>query len=264
MNTDHPNFGLGYRLTSVALKLGQFTVADLQSLTGAGENTVYSFLHKLEIAGEGFLESKPVTPLRPRRGAPRKKYSLTEQGSRYLARMSFEKAAQFGNAETESPHLADPQAAQIEAAESTPIASGSFMPAVDMFEEGKELVIQAEIPGMRLRDFDVNIDGNLLTISGERYRQPGVSQHRYQLSEWGYGKFRRSFVMPPGVGPEQLYASYENGILRISIARAEEGSVPRLQQAEPSARSQGRVRSSLDQYYANEEDEGNDMKKSAG
>ena len=98
MWTTHPNYGQNYRLVRAALRLRTFTVAELQSLTGAFENTIYAFIHKLTRDDPGFLEAKELTS--EGRGRPPKQYFLTEAGVDHLIRLDFELAARFGEGET--------------------------------------------------------------------------------------------------------------------------------------------------------------------
>ncbi len=93
MNIAHPNYGQNYRLMRAALRLRDFTVSELRSLTGAGENTVYSFLSDLEGANSEYLRSMQLVS--EGRGRPRKRYSLTEKGTAFVMKRSSEMASRF-------------------------------------------------------------------------------------------------------------------------------------------------------------------------
>lgn len=71
-------------LTRAALRLGTFTVSELEDLTGAAKNTIYGFVSKLRQAGEDMLTAEELQSLR---GRPQKRYSLTEAGTKYLAEL---------------------------------------------------------------------------------------------------------------------------------------------------------------------------------
>ena len=91
MNVRHPSFGQQYRLWRAALDLRSFTVSELKSVTGANENTIYSFLSRLTEASESYLKSVELPS--SRRGRPRKRYTLTETGAAFLLDQCSEMAA---------------------------------------------------------------------------------------------------------------------------------------------------------------------------
>lgn len=97
MNVTHPNYGQGYLIMRSALELETFTVSEIQSLTGAGENTVYSFLHKLTQAGADYLQSSNLKNTGA--GRPRKRYTLTQAGIAYLTSLDFAAAFRFAEIE---------------------------------------------------------------------------------------------------------------------------------------------------------------------
>jgi len=230
MNTRNPNFRQGYRLTSTALELGRFTVSELQSITGVGVNTIYSFINRLENAGEGLLESAPVATMDRRSGAPRKQYWLTEAGANYLARMSFRQAAQFG-----APADAPLQQQEKQATSESKIAPYLF-PLVDIYDQGTEIVIQAEVPGVSENDLLVDIQGNTLTITGERKLWDEGRHKHFQLRECRYGRFSRSFNLSAAIDVGSSHAGFKDGVLSVTL-RKMEGGRAEIRGSEPLSRS---------------------------
>ena len=98
----------------------------------------------------------------------------------------------------------------------------SFVPSIDISETEKGFEILAQVPGIHKEDITVNLDNNRLTISGERKREKEESGKKFHRVETQYGTFSRSFQLPDNIDQESIKASYENGILAISISKKEE------------------------------------------
>ncbi|TAF77910.1 MAG: Hsp20/alpha crystallin family protein [Bacteroidetes bacterium] len=96
-----------------------------------------------------------------------------------------------------------------------------FLPHVDIVEAEKEFEIHAAIPGINKEDFKIEIDKKILTLSGERKFVNEESSKNFKSIETNYGKFSRSFTLPENIDSEKIEASYENGILKISIPKSE-------------------------------------------
>jgi len=99
---------------------------------------------------------------------------------------------------------------------------GEFVPAVDMFEEGSELVIRAELAGMKREDVKVELSGNMLTLSGEKRGEEKVERKDYYRVEQAYGSFSRTLELPEGVKLEDVKANYKDGLLEIRIPKTAE------------------------------------------
>jgi len=97
-----------------------------------------------------------------------------------------------------------------------------WMPPVDIVEDEHSLVIKAEIPGMKRDDIKVEVEGGVLTISGERSLEKEESGKTYHFVERSYGQFMRSFTLPTKVDPNKIDAKYADGVLEISLAKREE------------------------------------------
>ena len=98
----------------------------------------------------------------------------------------------------------------------------NFVPGIDIAETDNQFEISAELPGMKKEDINISLDNSRLTISGERSfkeEEEGKTFHRVETS---YGSFNRSFQLPDNVDEESINASYEDGLLNITIAKRED------------------------------------------
>jgi len=95
-------------------------------------------------------------------------------------------------------------------------------PSVDIFEEGDDIVVKTELPGMTKDDIEVNLTENTITISGEKKREEKVERDNYYHLERSYGSFRRSFDLPAEVQTDKAKASFKNGVLEVRIPKTEE------------------------------------------
>jgi HSP20 family protein len=95
---------------------------------------------------------------------------------------------------------------------------GDWTPAVDMYQAGnKDIVLKAELPGLRRGDIDVTVDHTTLTIRGERRREEGVADEAYHRVERQYGPFTRSFTLPTEVDSSAVRAEYRDGVLTVRV-----------------------------------------------
>jgi HSP20 family protein len=104
------------------------------------------------------------------------------------------------------------------------------MPA-EVVERDDELRFNIELPGFRLEDIDITLENNVLTIAGEKKfeYEEGQKESDFRLFERRYGRFQRSFTVPPTVRGDQCNARYENGVLTVRLPKAEEARPRRIQ-----------------------------------
>jgi len=95
-------------------------------------------------------------------------------------------------------------------------------PLVDIYEEGKELVVKAELPGMDRKDINVRLLDNALVISGEKKTERTEGNRDFYRIERSSGSFERSILLPGGVNVEKATASFSNGILEVRIPKSSE------------------------------------------
>ncbi len=95
-----------------------------------------------------------------------------------------------------------------------------WMPAVDVFEKDDKFVVKAELPGMKEDDIDVSVVGDTLTVKGEKRSETEVKEEDYYRCERSYGSLYRSIPLPATVDADKIEASYEDGVLEITLPKA--------------------------------------------
>jgi HSP20 family protein len=101
-------------------------------------------------------------------------------------------------------------------------ATGSFVPAVDVYEDEHKVTLKLEIPGIDQNDVDIRLENNTLTVRGERKFEKEEKEENFHRIERRYGSFARSFTLPNTLDSEKVQANYENGVLKIEIAKRAE------------------------------------------
>lgn len=102
-------------------------------------------------------------------------------------------------------------------------ATGALSVALDVRETDNEYIIQAVLPGIQPQDVQLQVKGDTLQISGEtKPEQEGAQQGQWLLRERRYGRFQRTVTLPTSVQSDQAQATYENGILRITLPKTQQ------------------------------------------
>ncbi len=96
-----------------------------------------------------------------------------------------------------------------------------WAPSVDIKETEKEIIVKADLPGMKKEDIEVSLDNNMLTIKGERKFEKEEKEKDYVRVERSYGSFYRSFNLGVPVKEDEIKASYKDGVLEIIVPKAE-------------------------------------------
>ena len=102
------------------------------------------------------------------------------------------------------------------------LTAGAFVPPVDIYEDEHSIQLKLEVPGIDEKDLDVKVENNTLTITGERKFEKEEKEENFRRVERRYGSFTRSFTLPNTVNTEDINASYENGVLKIQLAKRAE------------------------------------------
>ena len=102
------------------------------------------------------------------------------------------------------------------------VAAAEGTLAVDMYETEDAAVVKTAVPGIKPEDIDITISGNTLTISGETTEEEEVKEEHYIRRERRLGSFSRSVVLPESLKPDDAEASFEDGILTLTIPKAPE------------------------------------------
>jgi HSP20 family protein len=100
--------------------------------------------------------------------------------------------------------------------------SGAWHPLVDVLEDQDRILIKVELSEVAEKDIDLRVEGNVLTLRGERKLEPGVERGSYRLLERTHGSFHRALALPDSVDGEQVTAEANNGVLYIRLPKRAE------------------------------------------
>lgn len=107
-------------------------------------------------------------------------------------------------------------------------ATRAWAPALDIAERNDAYLVTVEVPGVNPDDIDVTLENNLLTIQGERHQAQDSADQRFHRIERAYGTFRRSVSLPSTVQADAIQASYDNGLLRLVVPKAEQAKPKKI------------------------------------
>jgi HSP20 family protein len=102
------------------------------------------------------------------------------------------------------------------------LASSAFVPPVDIYEDANHVVLKLEVPGMKLEDFDVQMENQTLTVRGERKFEKETKEENYHRVERRYGSFARVFSLPNSIDPDSVKANYDAGLLTVQLGKRAE------------------------------------------
>ncbi len=106
---------------------------------------------------------------------------------------------------------------------------GGFAPTLDVRETEQGLEIAAELPGMSEQDIELRLEGDLLTLAGEKKDERSQDQGGLHLTERSFGRFQRAFRLPFQADPTQVQAQFDKGVLRIALPRPQQQGGGRIQ-----------------------------------
>ena len=110
------------------------------------------------------------------------------------------------------------------------LKGGDWTPLVDIFETKEhEIVLRAELPGLKRDDIDIRVENSTLTLRGERKQEKDVSKESFHRVERLYGTFSRSFSLPTTVDTEKVSANFADGILTVKLPTREEAKPRQIQ-----------------------------------
>jgi HSP20 family protein len=102
------------------------------------------------------------------------------------------------------------------------LTTTSLAPPVDIYEDEHNFTLKIEVPGIDEKDIDVRIEGNTLTVHGERKLEKEEKEENFRRVERHYGSFTRSFTLPGSVDPGEVSADYDKGVLKIKLPKKAE------------------------------------------
>ncbi len=117
---------------------------------------------------------------------------------------------------------------------SEPQANRPWSPAVDIYETENELVLKADLPDVDLKDIDVRVENQTLTVAGTRKFEKEQNTKGYHRIERSYGDFVRSFAVPNTFDTDKISAEYKNGVLSVTLPK-KEAAKPRQVKVEVKA-----------------------------
>lgn len=114
-----------------------------------------------------------------------------------------------------------------EGAEGRSAAAVAWMPKIDVQQKGDDVVVHAELPGVKPQDVDVEVTDGVLTVKGERKAEEQRENEGWLIRESSYGSFERSMVLPEGVDPASISADFADGVLVLRVPKALEAAKPK-------------------------------------
>lgn len=104
-----------------------------------------------------------------------------------------------------------------------------WSPSLDVYEDDDQVTVQVELAGMKKEDFDISLQDNTLTISGERKSEGGKREGESFRSERIFGAFQRTVALPAPVTADKVKASYQDGVLTVTLPKAEEARAKKIE-----------------------------------
>lgn len=104
-----------------------------------------------------------------------------------------------------------------------------WIPSFDVSEKDKAYIVKADIPGVDPKSLDINMTGNVLTVSGEKKEEHEEKDKRHYLLERSFGSFSRSFTLPTDVNSEGIEANYKDGVLTMKIPKSEQAKQKKIE-----------------------------------
>jgi HSP20 family protein len=105
----------------------------------------------------------------------------------------------------------------------------AWVPPVDIQETGDAYLFHAELPGLTKEDIHITLENNVLRLSGERKFEKDVKKESFHRVERTYGTFTRTFTMPTQVDSQKVAAAFENGVLTVTVPKAEQAKPRRIE-----------------------------------
>ena len=102
------------------------------------------------------------------------------------------------------------------------VSTRTWAPPVDIYENGDNLVLKAELPGVNPEEVEIRVEDNTLYLKGERKFEKEVKEQNYHRVERSYGTFTRSFSLPNSVDADKVTANYKDGVLTLTMPKKEE------------------------------------------
>jgi len=110
----------------------------------------------------------------------------------------------------------------------TGLLEGAWSPAIDIYDSNDNVMVKADVPGMKKDEIDVSVQGDTLIIKGEKKHEKETKEKDYVRTERFYGAFNRALRLPASVDASKVNASYKNGVLELILPKKEESKPKQL------------------------------------
>ncbi|MDE1154538.1 MAG: Hsp20/alpha crystallin family protein [Acidobacteriaceae bacterium] len=121
------------------------------------------------------------------------------------------------------------------------LATGNFVPAVDIYEDAQKLVLKLEVPGIKPSDLDIRVEGRTLTVKGQRSFDNEEKEENFHRIERRFGSFVRSFTLPTTVDAETVNATSADGVLTLTLAKKPEAKPKQIEVKVAATTATGQV-----------------------
>ena len=101
------------------------------------------------------------------------------------------------------------------------LLEGEWLPNIDVAETDDNVIVTAELPGVKQDDVSISVLNDVLTLKGEKKEEKEIKRENYHRIERSYGSFQRSVSLPTGVQADKAKATYKDGVLTVTIPKAE-------------------------------------------
>jgi len=101
-------------------------------------------------------------------------------------------------------------------------AEEELVPVVDIFEDGSDLVLKAELPGIKKEDIEITLNDGSITVSGEKKKESEIKKKDYYKWESSYGSFCRTFALPTEIQGSKVKSTFKDGILEVRMPKSEQ------------------------------------------
>lgn len=109
------------------------------------------------------------------------------------------------------------------------VRTEEWLPSVDIMETDGQITVKAELPGLEVKDIDLTVSGDLLTIKGEKRGKEETKEKDYYCREIYCGSFQRSFRLPAEVDSQKVDATFKDGVLTVTMPKAESASKKKIE-----------------------------------
>ena len=163
-------------------------------------------------------------------------------GEEEIGKMSlgpFRRHGRFYDTQSELNRLLDETFGGSGQLQRSRMGQHEWVPSVDVVRKDGDLIVRAELPGVKPEDVDITVHEGVLTISGEREAEQEEERAEYYVREVRHGSFRRSMALPEDVDEEKVRARYQDGILEVTLEGAAAAREPRRIQIEVAGGQHG-------------------------